>query len=66
MTAADIGIKRLKTMTAFDEGFSNRELTVIEREVKSVLAKFFEIDNKDVEIAFSKRIGEITISIRKH
>lgn len=63
MTAANIGKKRLESLLAFDEGFSARELSIAEREIKTVLARHFLLDGKDVEISFAKSEGEIVIRV---
>lgn len=63
-SSAELEIMRLHNMTSFDEGYSLRELSLIEREIKSVLERYFYIENKSIEILFSKSDGEITVRIK--
>lgn len=63
-SSAELEIMRLHNMTSFDEGYSLRELSLIEREIKSVLERYFYVENKSIEILFSKNDGEITVRIK--
>lgn len=63
MTTANIGKKRLESLLAFDEGFSSRELSIAEREIRAVLARYFSLDGKDVDISFTQTEGEIVVRV---
>lgn len=63
MTVSEIGILRLKNLINGDEGLKQRELYIVEKEIKKVLDEYFCLRGKEVYFNFAKNDCGITINI---